>query len=98
MAGICIAILVYPTLLRNEVGNGENWLGVKLIGNKSNRGGIGAHLRLRAGDKTQIREIISGSSFLSSEDPRAHFGLDRAGTVDVLDVRMCAGQAVRSRC
>lgn len=80
-----------PTLWRNDVGNRQNWLGVKLVGRKSNRGGIGARLRLTAGGKVQVRDIISGSSFLSSEDPRAHFGLGRTETVDSLQVRWPSG-------
>ncbi|MEE3258646.1 MAG: CRTAC1 family protein [Candidatus Latescibacterota bacterium] len=80
-----------PTLLRNDVGNGQNWLGVKLVGAKSNRGGIGARLRLVAGGGAQVRDIVSGSSFLSSEDPRAHFGLGRIATVDSLVVRWPSG-------
>jgi hypothetical protein len=80
-----------PALLRNDVGNKQNWLGVKLVGEKSNRDGIGARLRLAAGGRVQIRDIISGSSFLSSEDPRAHFGLGWIKTVDSLEVRWPSG-------
>ena len=80
-----------PTLLRNDVGNRHNWLGVELVGKESNRGGIGARLYLAAGGKVQVRDIISGSSFLSSEDPRAHLGLGRIETVDSLRVRWPSG-------
>ncbi len=80
-----------PTLLRNDVGNRHNWLGVELVGRKSNRSGIGARLYLAAGGEVQVRDIISGSSFLSSEDPRAHFGLGRIETVDSLQVRWPSG-------
>ena len=80
-----------PTLLRNDAGNRLNWLGVKLVGRSSNRGGIGARLRLRAGGRVQVRDIICGSSFLSSEDPRAHFGLGQTATVDSLEVRWPSG-------
>ena len=75
-----------PTLLRNDVGNRQNWLGVELVGRESNRGGIGARLHLAAGGKVQVRDIISGSSFLSGEDPRAHFGLGQIEMVDSLQV------------
>ena len=75
-----------PTLLRNDVGNRQNWLGVELVGRESNRGGIGARLHLAAGGKVQVRDIISGSSFLSGEDPRAHFGLGQIEMVDSLRV------------
>ena len=87
-----------PALYRNDVGNRNNWLGVKLQGGKSNRGGIGARLRLVAGGGVQVRDILSGSSFLSSEDPRAHFGLGQITTVDSLAVRWPSGsvQVIRN--
>ena len=52
---------------------------------------IGARLRLAAGGTVQVRDIISGSSFLSSEDPRGHFGLGRTERVDSLQVRWPSG-------
>ena len=64
-----------PSLLRNDVGNRQNWLGLRLVGTRGNRDGIGARARLVAGERTQIRDLICGSSFLSSEDRRLHFGL-----------------------
>ena len=48
-------------------------------------------MRLVAGGGAQVRDIVSGSSFLSSEDPRAHFGLGRIATVDSLVVRWPSG-------
>ena len=76
-----------PSLLRNDVGNRQNWLGLRLIGTRGNRDGIGARARLVAGKRTQIRDLVCGSSFLSSEDRRLHFGLGRVSRVDTLEVR-----------
>ena len=76
-----------PSLLRNDVGNRQNWLGLRLVGTRGNRDGIGARARLVAGKRTQIRDLICGSSFLSSEDRRLHFGLGRVKRVDTLEVR-----------
>ena len=73
------------------MGNRQNWLGVELVGRESNRGGIGARLYLAADGKVQVRDIISGSSFLSSEDSRAHFGLGQIERVDSLQVRWPSG-------
>jgi hypothetical protein len=80
-----------PTLLRNEGGNQNNWLTVEAIGTKSNRDGIGAKIKIRCGDQTQINEIRSGSSYLSHSDLRAHFGLGRQDTVDLLEVTWPSG-------
>jgi len=84
-----------PSLLRNDVGSRRNWLGVKLVGATSNRDGIGARLELSAGGSVQVRDIICGSSFLCSEDRRAHFGLGSALQVDSLLVRWPGGLVQR---
>jgi hypothetical protein len=84
-----------PTLLRNETGNRQNWLGIKLIGTTSNRDGIGARVRLFAAGRTQIRNVICGSSFLCSEDQRLHFGLGSQEQVDSLEVRWPSGTVQR---
>ncbi len=61
-----------------------HWLSVKLVGTKSNRDGIGAKVQVTAGDQRQMREIASGTSYLSSNNLDAHFGLGRhGGPVDV---------------
>jgi hypothetical protein len=78
-------------LLRNEGGTGNNALLVRLVGKKSNRDGIGARLRLTAAGKTQVREVKAGSSYLSQNDLRAHFGVGRATRIDRLEVRWPAG-------
>ena len=84
-----------PAMLRNDVGNRQNWLGIKLIGTTSNRDGIGAQVRLVAGNRAQIRDVICGSSFLCSEDRRGHFGLGNILLVDSLEVRWPSGVVQR---
>jgi len=79
-------------LLRNDGGNAQTALLVKVVGKASNRDGIGARLRLTAGGRTQVREIRSGSSYLSQSDLRAHFGLGGAEVVDRLEVRWPSGR------
>ncbi len=80
-----------PSLLRNDFkspGTSENhWIKVKCIGVVSNRSAIGARVRVSAGGRTQIDEVQSGSSYLSQNDLRLHFGLGRAKVVDRLEVR-----------
>jgi enediyne biosynthesis protein E4 len=80
-----------PSLLRNDGGNKKNWLGIALVGKTSNKDGIGARVRLVAGRRTQLRDAIRGSSFLSSEDPRLHFGLGPSQRIDTLEVRWPSG-------
>jgi hypothetical protein len=64
-----------PVLLRNNVGQKNSWVGVQLIGTKSNRDAIGAKLTLSAADRKLLRWVTGGSSYLSSHDKRVVFGL-----------------------
>jgi enediyne biosynthesis protein E4 len=79
-----------PTLLRNDAPSGNHWIKVRLEGTKSNRSAIGARVAARYGGKVQVQEVVSGCSFLSSNDPRLHFGLGEATTAD-LEIRWPSG-------
>jgi len=74
-----------PSLLRNDLAGKANWLKVKLQGVKSNYSAIGARVIARYAGKTQAQAVLSQSSFFSCNDPRLHFGLGTATSVD-LDV------------
>ena len=74
-----------PSLLRNDLRGKSNWIKVKLEGVKSSRSAIGARVLARYGGKTQAQAVLSQSSFYSCNDPRLHFGLGSATSVD-LDV------------
>jgi hypothetical protein len=75
-----------PQLLRNELQGTGNWLIVRLKGKGLNTGAIGSVVVARTGSRTQRRLVQSGSSYISQEDKRLHFGLGKAGAVDTLDV------------
>ena len=79
-----------PDLLQNE-GNQHTWLILKLIGTRSNRDAIGARVKVTAGNLTQIREVRSGSSYLSQNDMRLHFGLGKGRQVDQIEIRWPSG-------
>ena len=79
-----------PALLRNS-GNGNHWIKIRLVGTRSNRDGIGARLVLRAGGRQQIREIHSGTSFLSQNSLVGHFGLGQSTSVDQLTIKWPSG-------
>jgi len=64
-----------PVLLRNNVGQKNSWVGVRLTGTKSNREAIGAKLILSIADRKLVRWVTGGSSYLSSHDKRVIFGL-----------------------
>src|SRR5579863_4420648 len=58
-----------PVLLRNKVGGQSHWLGINLIGRKSNPDAIGARITYQSGDLKRQRMKVGGGSFLSSHDP-----------------------------
>ena len=62
-----------------------------MIGVKSNRDGIGARVRIVSGDLTQIEEVYSGGSYLSQNDLRLHFGLEKRSKIDLIEVRWPGG-------
>jgi hypothetical protein len=64
---------------------------VKCIGTKSNRSAIGARVRVVTGKHAQINEVMSGSSYISQNDLRLHFGLGQAKQVDLVEVRWPSG-------
>jgi hypothetical protein len=80
-----------PQLLRNDGGNANNSVLIKTIGTKSNRSGIGARVRVVAGDLTQMDEVRSGDSYLSQSDLRLHFGLEKRAKIDLVEIRWPSG-------
>src|SRR6266581_1116479 len=83
-----------PSLLRNDGGNQQNWIKIKLIGTKCNRTAIGARVRVVTGKRAQIDEVHSGSSVMSQSDLRLHFGLGKSQMVDLIEVKWPTTQKV----
>ncbi len=78
-------------LLRNEIGNRHNWLGIKLVGTRSNRNGIGAKVTIHAGEMTQVTETKSGSSYASGSDTRLLFGVREHEHVEKISITWPSG-------
>ena len=78
-------------LLRNTSPGKNHWIGVKLVGKKSNRDGIGAQVEILAGGQRQQHERIAGSGYLSQDDGRVHFGLGTASKIEKLTVTWPSG-------
>ena len=72
-------------LLRNDNASGHAWLTV--AARLGGRAAIGARVKVTTGSRTQSREIRPQQSYLSSGDPRAHFGLGSATRVDRIEIR-----------
>lgn len=80
-----------PTLLRNDSRTGNHWLGVRLRGVRSNRDGIGARIKVVAGDLTLIDEVHSGRGYQSHFGMYPHFGLGPRTRIDRIEVRWIGG-------
>ncbi|MBI4462444.1 MAG: CRTAC1 family protein [Acidobacteria bacterium] len=74
-------------LLRNDGGNQNNWLKVRLRCTQSNRSCLGAVVEIETEGREQQQEIGSQASYLSQNSLEAHFGLNRAQQVERLRVR-----------
>jgi enediyne biosynthesis protein E4 len=80
-----------PVLLRNDGGNKNHWLGVKLVGTKSNRDGTGAKVTVLIGGKRRTKQLLGGTSYCSASDLRLLFGLGDGQKIDALEVRWPSG-------
>jgi hypothetical protein len=76
-----------PVLLHNNAGQANHWLGLKLVGTRANRDGVGTRMVWSAGGVRRARLKNAGGSYLSSHDPREILGLGSANKVDWLEIR-----------
>jgi hypothetical protein len=81
----------YIQLLRNDGGNANNWLEVKLIGTKAARDGTGAVLKLVSEGFTHVEQAKGGMGYMSAHDPRIHFGLGSRKRIDSLEITWLSG-------
>jgi hypothetical protein len=81
-----------PVLLRNVNPDHHHWVELKLVGGaKSPRDAIGATVYLTAGGVRQRGDVLSGGSYLSSNDQRVHFGIGEAATVESVEIHWPSG-------
>jgi enediyne biosynthesis protein E4 len=83
-----------PSLLRNDGGNRNHWIKIKLVGTVCNRTAIGARVKVVTGKHTQMDEVHSGTSVMSQSDLRLHFGLGQATVVDLIEVKWPTTQKI----
>ncbi len=87
-----------PVLLRNRGGTGNHWIAFDLQGapgaggpRKSARQPVGARVTVTTASGTQVDEVRAGSGYLSTSDPRPHFGLGRETTGIRVEIRWPSG-------
>jgi enediyne biosynthesis protein E4 len=73
-------------LYRNVAPDAGHWLMVRAVVPEWNRDAYGAQVTVTAGERRWTRLIQPGSSYLCSNDPRAHFGLGNVDRIDCIRV------------
>jgi len=93
-----------PMLLANDLRNSHHWIALHTVGTsfssesrkyRSNRDGIGAKITVKAGGRALMDEVRSGSSYISNNDMRVHFGLGAATKIEWVEVRWPSGLVER---
>ena len=81
----------HPVILWNVTEHTSNWFILKLIGTSDNQSAIGTRVKITIDQQIQVREVKSGSGYLSQSDLRLHFGLGQAKQIDQLEIRWSNG-------
>ena len=84
-----------PQLLRNDGGNRNHWVEIRLVGTRSNRDGIGAKVQIVAHGIRQTDEAKGGMSYQAAHDPRLHFGLGHATQISLVTVVWPSGAVTK---
>jgi hypothetical protein len=84
-----------PSLLVNQDHSANHWIAIHTVGTKSNRDGIGAHIRVKTAARILVDEVRSGSSYISNSDMRVHFGLGSATKIEWIEIRWPSGLTER---
>jgi hypothetical protein len=78
-------------VLLNDTNTTNHWIGLNLVGVKSNRDGIGAQVRISTYVGDQFATVSTSGSYQSSSDKRVHFGLGSAELVREIEIRWPSG-------
>ena len=81
-----------PTLLRNDGGNKNHWLGVTLLGKNGLASVIGAKVTVTAGEKKQVLINQWTTGYLSNSEPRIHIGLGNERIINKLEIKWPDGK------
>jgi hypothetical protein len=81
-----------PCLLRNDGGNKQSWLKVVPVRKDTGMVAIGGTVTVKANGMTMIQPVIAVNGYLTSSDPRPHFGLGRADKAESIEIIWPDGQ------
>ncbi len=86
-----VDLIATATLLRNDGGNKNHWLGLRLKGKNGDAAAIGARVTIEYGNNKQVMINQWATSYLTNHDPRVHFGLGKNTSVDKITIRWSDG-------
>jgi hypothetical protein len=84
-----------PSLLVNQARNSNHWIAIHAVGTKSNRDAIGARIRVKTSARVLVDEVRSGSSYISNNDMRVHFGVGKSDKIEWAEIRWPSGLTER---
>jgi hypothetical protein len=103
---LILNVLEKPDLLINETETSNHWIVVRAVGaarglsksgnpNVSNRDGVGARIQIKAGGRSQVRDVRSSASYMSANPREIHFGLGSQNRVDEILITWPSGKQDR---
>ena len=81
-----------PLVLLNTSKNGNQKVSFKLLQNGKNKDAVGARLTLVTDKRTVFQEVQAGSSYISQNDFRLHFGLGSGEKIESVEIRWSDGK------
>jgi len=83
---LMFAINEPPHLLRNDGGNKQNWLKIVPVRKDTGMVAIGGTVTVKANGMTMVQPVIAVNGYLTSSDPRPHFGLGKATKAESVEI------------
>jgi len=88
-----VSVLNEPAkLYRNRLGEGRNWIALRLTGTKSNRDAIAAKVRVTAGGMTQYNHVSTSTGYQCSSEKTLRFGIAGAVRADEVEITWPTGK------
>lgn len=81
-----------PHLLRNDGGNRRNWLKIDAVRRDTGMAAIGATVTILANRMRMVQPVMAVNGYLTSGDPRPHFGLGAAEQAESVEIRWPDGK------
>jgi hypothetical protein len=89
---VVMAVLNGPPVILRNGGTKNHWLGIHLVGSRSNREGLGARVVVTdTSGRKQIFDVSTAGSYLSANDPRIIAGVGTAAGVRSVEIRWPSG-------